>query len=174
MNAFETLGIRPGAVEEEIRRAYHLQAKKYHPDLFSDQQDQAMAQEKMTQLNLAYKEALRYAAKSKPVYVVIPKEKALAMAKAYCEKREFDKALVQLSHVDEHDAVWYGLQGTILMELRQYASALQAYKYALQLDPDCAEYHEGCLKAAVAVRKHQTLPFRVADWAKGMLPFRKK
>ena len=128
----------------------------------------------MTQLNLAYKEALRYAAKAKPVYVVIPREKAMAMAKAYCDKREFDKALVQLSHVEEHDAEWYGLQGRILMELKQYASALQAYKYAVHLDDANPAYHEGCLNAAVAVRKHQTFPYRVADWARGMLPFRRK
>ena len=54
LDPYELLGIPPEADAEQIRHAYHLLAKKYHPDRFQDPQQQRQAQEKMTQLNLAY------------------------------------------------------------------------------------------------------------------------
>ena len=44
MNAFETLGLKENAPEDDIRRAYHSLAKQCHPDLFTDSAEQAAAQ----------------------------------------------------------------------------------------------------------------------------------
>ena len=168
MDAFSVLGLPENAPEEEIRQAYHRLAKTCHPDLYTEAEDQQRAQEKMVRLNLAYREAMSKAADKNATYVVIPREKAMAMAENYCSKKQYDRALVQLSHVSDRDAAWYGLQGKALMGMRQYSSALQAYRFAVQLDPDSQEYHEGCLQAAVQVRKHQKVTGRVADWARDL------
>ncbi len=171
MNAFETLGLRENAAEDDIRRAYHALVKTCHPDLFTDREEQNAAQEKMIQLNLAYREALERCA-SRPVpnhYVVLSPEKAMSLAKSYYTNRQFDRALVQLSHIAERDAAWYALQGNILMGMGQYQSALQSFKIATKLEPENRDYHEWTLKAAVAVRRHRTIPYRIADWARGIL-----
>ncbi len=170
MNAYETLGIREDAPEDEIRKAYRTLAKSCHPDLFTDSEEQARAQEKMVRLNLAYKEAMRQCAEKKTVnYYVLPPEKAWACAKSFFSRGEWDRALVQLSHIEKKDAAWYDLQGSILMQMGQHYSAMQAYKIAVRMEPDNQEYHSHALEAAVAVKKHQTMPYRIADWAKGLL-----
>ncbi|WP_026659775.1 J domain-containing protein [Butyrivibrio sp. AC2005] len=50
-NPYETLGVQPGASDEEIKKAYRNLAKKYHPDLHPN--DEA-ASAKMNEINAAY------------------------------------------------------------------------------------------------------------------------
>ncbi len=169
MDAFETLGLKENALEEDIRKAYHALAKTCHPDLFTDQADQAAAQEKMVRLNLAYKEALTRCVKNRTShYVVQSPEQAMNMARALFERRQYDRALVQLSHITDKTTEWFALEGQILMGMGQYSSALQAFKICTKNEPHVRQYHEWCLEAAVAMRKHQKLHYRIADWAKGL------
>lgn len=50
---YKILGVRQGASEEEIKRAYKSLAKKYHPDLNAGNKE---AEEKFKQINQAYRE----------------------------------------------------------------------------------------------------------------------
>lgn len=83
LDPYELLGIAPEADAEQIRHAYHLLAKKYHPDRFQDPQQQKQAQERMTQLNLAYQEAMRLAglSKSAPYHQAISCEDAVKLSR---------------------------------------------------------------------------------------------
>ena len=172
MDAFKVLGLEDNALEEEIRKAYHTLVKKYHPDLYTDPEERLKAQEKLVQLNLAYREALSRASDRSKAYVVMPPERAWERARAYFARQDWERALVQLSHIEERNAEWYRMQGDILMAMRQYASALQAYKICVKLDPDDQSSHQRCLDAAVMLRRHQSLPGRISDWARDL--FRKK
>jgi DnaJ-domain-containing protein 1 len=53
MDPFAILGIRPGATEQEVDKAYREKAKKCHPDLGGNKED-------MVKLNLAYESLRRY------------------------------------------------------------------------------------------------------------------
>ena len=48
---YKTLGVSPGATDEEIKKAYRTLAKKYHPDL--NPGDEVAAQ-RMNDINAAY------------------------------------------------------------------------------------------------------------------------
>ncbi len=50
---YKVLGVSPNASDDEIKRAYRLLAKKYHPDLNPGDQEAA---KKMQQVNAAYEQ----------------------------------------------------------------------------------------------------------------------
>lgn len=51
---YEVLGVRYGASQEEIKRAYRTLVKKYHPDNYSNHPLEDLAKEKMQEINSAY------------------------------------------------------------------------------------------------------------------------
>ncbi|NLK89552.1 MAG: J domain-containing protein [Clostridiaceae bacterium] len=51
---YEVLGIKPGATQEEIKKAYRELVKKYHPDNYKDHPLENLAKEKMQEINEAY------------------------------------------------------------------------------------------------------------------------
>ncbi len=53
-NPYTVLGIKPGATDEEIKKAYHELAKKYHPDHYHGHPLKSLAEEKMAEINEAY------------------------------------------------------------------------------------------------------------------------
>ena len=53
---YKVLGVSPKADDEEIRRAYHELARKYHPDRYTNSDLADLASEKMKEVNAAYEE----------------------------------------------------------------------------------------------------------------------
>lgn len=53
-NPYDVLGIREGASEEEIKKAYREVVKKYHPDQYRDNPLSKLAEEKLKEANEAY------------------------------------------------------------------------------------------------------------------------
>lgn len=53
-NPYDILGVNPGASQEEIKKAYREQAKKYHPDKYADNPLKDLADDKMRKVNAAY------------------------------------------------------------------------------------------------------------------------
>ncbi|MBQ9099270.1 MAG: J domain-containing protein [Clostridia bacterium] len=59
-NPYKVLGVSSDADDEEIKRAYHELARKYHPDRYAGNEDLAdLAKEKMQEINAAYEEIQR-------------------------------------------------------------------------------------------------------------------
>ncbi len=57
---YETLGIRPGASQEEIKKAFRILAHRYHPD------KQGGDVEKFKKANEAYQALLKYTSQNAP------------------------------------------------------------------------------------------------------------
>ena len=57
-NAFEVLGVSAQAGRAEIRKAYHELARRWHPDRFMEGPERMWAEQKMTEINNAYRAAL--------------------------------------------------------------------------------------------------------------------
>lgn len=175
MNAFEVLGLSPAADQAQVRSAYRTQVKKCHPDQFEGNVEaQLRAQERLVQLNLAYEEALRACTQRQVGFSALPTEQAMTIARRLLDQGNAENALGQMARAENKTDAWYFLQGQILMKLKQFASAHQAFRAAIRLSPANNEYRAWALDAAVAVKKHQKLPYRVADWAEHVLHHHRK
>ncbi len=51
---YEVLNVPSSATDEEVKKAYHALARKYHPDNYHDNPLADLAQEKMKEINAAY------------------------------------------------------------------------------------------------------------------------
>lgn len=168
LNAFETLGLNSTADLEAVKTAYHALVKQWHPDQFTDEGMQQKAQQKLIELNLAYEEALK-AVHGRPAALKdIPLPEAKTFARHLYENGHPESALRQLARTSEKDAEYFHLEGQILTALRQYGSAHQAFRAAVQMDPSNREYRRAAFNAAQNYKKHRRLPYRIADWANGL------
>ncbi len=53
-HAYEILGLKPGASQAQVKRAYRQLVKIWHPDRFFDQKQKQEAEEKIKEINAAY------------------------------------------------------------------------------------------------------------------------
>lgn len=160
---YALLGIRPDATQEEIRHAYHLAARKYHPDKFQDPQQQKAAQAKMTILNQAYQQAMRMAQlrESGPYHQQITCEDAVKLCRKLLDQGYPQGALRELLRADTRTPMWFYMQGQALMAMEQYESAAQSFREAVRRDPANNRFRAGALSADVAMQKSRTFTGRL-------------
>ncbi len=163
---FVLLGVKPDADAQEVRAAYRSKVKTCHPDRFTDEAQQAMAQEQLIRLNLAYEEALKTASRHRVGFNLISQEEAKHFAQRLVEQGNLESALRQLNRADRKDADWYCIQGDILMGLKQYETAHQSYREAVRREPENRRFREGALDAAVAMKKNRPLGEKIQEWAR--------
>ncbi len=174
MDAFETLGLTREATQEEVHKAYRELVKAWHPDRFPLESDeQKHAQEKLVELNLAYEEAVRLSGTRDSTPLKLRCEEAVRFAGELYQKGNYAGALMKLQHAEGRSAEWYACEGKVLLALKQYSTAHQAYREAVRMDPDNSVYREGALEAALQMKKHRKLVYRVGDWVDGVLHPRK-
>ena len=56
---YQVLGVSPNASEEEIKRAYREQSRKYHPDSYADNPLADLAEEKFKEVQEAYDQIMK-------------------------------------------------------------------------------------------------------------------
>ena len=170
LNPYAVLGVSEDADPDTIKAAYHRLVKRWHPDQFTDSTEQEIAQTRLVQLNLAYQEAVKAAGRRTPhVTPDLPLPEAKSLSKRLYGLKQYESALRQLARTPVKDAEYYYLEGQILTALRQYGSAHQAYRVAVQMEPTNREYHRAAFNAALTYKKHCRLPYRIADWAGDIL-----
>ncbi|MBD7912416.1 MULTISPECIES: J domain-containing protein [Clostridium] len=152
MNPYEVLGIKPGASQEEIKSAYRKLVKQYHPDQFTDNPLQELAQEKLAEVNEAYRilssgngNSNNYSSNSGSSSSYTNSgnySQELAQARACLQRRDTRGAEAILNRVTDRSAEWYYLMGVVHMNKGWYDSALQNIRTASNMDPNNFEYKQ--------------------------------
>ncbi len=165
---YKVLGLKPGASDEEVKRAYRALAKKYHPDLNPGDQEAAR---KMQEVNDAYdqiKNPEKYTRQSAGSYgggnpyggyggyggyydpfggyqqrSRSTGDQYQTSAEAYIRYRRWREALNVLENSTNRNARWYYLSALANDGLGNQVTALEHMRKAVSMEPDNQEYLRG-------------------------------
>ena len=163
MNPYEVLGVKEGASDEEIRKAYLALVKKYHPDQFRDNPLSELAAEKLKEVNEAY-EMLRKRGSSggsssggssgySGSYA-----SEFARARSYLSANNVRAAEAVLENIPVKNAEWYYLHGIIQLRRGAYDAARAELERAATMDPTNAEYRNAYESLARSSRGYAYRP----------------
>ena len=166
MNPYEVLGVKPGASQDEIKRAYRKLIKKYHPDQYGDNPLKDLAQEKMIEINEAYDALTKnggssynssssyssntssgsygntnYNNSSNSSYGAGSTD--FMQIRQMINSRNFAAAESRLNSMNNRNAEWHFLYGAVMLNKGWYDSALDHMNTAVSMDPNNFEYRQG-------------------------------
>lgn len=140
-NPYEILGVKEGASEQEIKKAYREQAKKYHPDQYGDNPLKDLAEEKMRELNEAYDFLVKESSGSGN-YESSNGNSQYQSVRMDINNRDFNSAAAKLNNMNSHDAEWSYLMGIICMQKGWYNDAYSHFGTACSMNPSNMEYRQ--------------------------------
>ena len=138
LNGYQVLNIPVTATRDEIRSAYRELARRWHPDRFMPGPERDWANEKMADINAAYRFCLsglrdaRLAADSD--------DEALRRVQALIDDGQYQSARKLLMGFDTRCAEWNYLFATVLLNLDQTEKALIYLSVATHQAPDSVKY----------------------------------
>lgn len=177
MNPYEVLGISPGASQEEIKSAYRKLVKQYHPDQFSDNPLQNLAQEKLAEINEAYNmlsngnnnngsysnnNSYSSNTNNNSNYNYGNYSADFAQVRSCIQRRDIRGAENILNRVNSRTPEWYYLTGVVHLQKGWYDSALQNVRTAVNMDPNNFEYRQTLNQMQSRTNNYQT-PYRTMN-----------
>lgn len=141
-NPYEVLGVSKNATEEEIKNAYRLLARKYHPDNYADNPLSDLAADKMKEINDAYDTIMNERRGQGGQSGSYNGKSAFPEVRALIRQNRLEQAREILDGVDikDRNAEWYFLNGTILYRHGWFDDAYTSFTHASNMDPDNEEY----------------------------------
>lgn len=151
MDAYQVLGLAPGASEEEIKAAYRALAQKYNPEQYEAGPLREEAEAKMTELNEAFDAlmgAIRTGTSASAPHAGQEPDTGASANGRYRAIRQMinrgavDEALAELNGVQggANDAEWNFLVGSAYYYKGWVADALRYFQAACRLAPGNREY----------------------------------
>lgn len=142
-NPYEVLGIKEGASDEEIKKAYRELVKKYHPDKYVNNPLADLAAEKLKEVNDAY-DALtkgntqsgRYSSNG----YSSSGQANFNTVRAYINANRIIEAERILNQMSDKGAQWHYLYGVICLRKGFYDMAREHFDKACAMEPANAEY----------------------------------
>ncbi|MEF9934041.1 MAG: J domain-containing protein [Clostridium sp.] len=147
-NPYEVLGLKPGASQEEIKKAYRDLVKKYHPDRHTNNELKDLAQERMREINEAYDSLSKngsstynnsssnqgsYANSSSGGFV-------FQRVRQLINANNLLSAESELNSISTRNAEWFYLRGVINMKKGWYSKAYEDISTACNMEPGSHEY----------------------------------
>jgi molecular chaperone DnaJ len=172
-NPYEVLEIKEGASPEEVKQAYRELVKKYHPDKYTDNPLQDLAEEKMREINEAYeyliknqsnnggsgyRESQGYSGGS---YNSGNSEtQGFTRIRDYINQNNLRAAEDELNRTNTKNAEWYYLRGIISLRKGWFSQAYEDLGRAVNMDPSNYEYREAYNRVMNSNRGYQNDVYR--------------
>ena len=164
---YAVLGLRPGASEDEVKKAYRNLSRKYHPDANINNPNKEQAEEKFKEVQAAYNSIMdkntgghgpgsSYGAyggfggfagansawnRARNDGGGTSKEEArLTAAQNFIMNGKYNEALRTLSDISERNGRWYYLSAAANMGAGNQATAKEHIERAISLEPNNMEY----------------------------------
>lgn len=165
---YKVLGIDKNATDEEVKKAYHELARKYHPDNYANTPLSDLAGEKMKEINEAY-EAIQKMRKNASGADASYRGTegggygtgSFSDIRDCIAQQNYYEADIRLNSVPagERNAEWYYLKGVVFAARGWYFEASKHFDAACRMDPSNAEYRT----AADNIRNHTSTTRRTKD-----------
>ena len=152
MNPYEVLGLKPGATQEEIKKAYRNLIKQYHPDQYGDNPLKDLAEEKMRDINAAYDALTKNAGNtysssnsSNSSYNSSSSDNSYMFSeiRRLIQSGNFTEAENRLNSISNNrNAEWNFLYGVLLTNKGWFDAGLKHIQTAVNMDPNNFEYRQ--------------------------------
>lgn len=140
---YAVLGVSPTASDEEIKKAYHRLARRYHPDNYSGDPDAARAaEEKMKEINEAYDAIGKMRSGHTGSSSSGSRGGIYGEIRLKINRGLFADAELQLEGIAAADrgAEWHYLKSVVLMRRGWINDAMAEIETACAMDPTNMEY----------------------------------
>lgn len=167
-NPYEVLGVRQGATEEEIKKAYRELVKKYHPDQYRDNPLASLAEEKLKEINEAYDYLIKnksgasdysYTENSSTGGSYDSGSGEFSQVRAYINSGNIAQAEQLLSRISTRTAEWYFLMGLVYVNKGWYSEGYNNIQTAVRMDPDNFEYRQVLNRISNSNRAYTQRPY---------------
>lgn len=138
MNAYELLNIPVTATREEIRAAYRTMARRWHPDRFMDGPERDWANDRMAEINAAYRTCLNGLHGSRRA--ALAEDEKLRHVQKLIDDGKYISARQMLMGFTTRCAEWNYLFGAVLMRLCETEKAVIYLSVAAHQNPNSAKY----------------------------------
>lgn len=151
----QVLGISAYATRDEARTAYRALARRWHPDRFMPGPEREWANERMTEINVAYAEFIKGV---RNAHAADTEE--LSRVQGMIDDGNLSTARQLLMTLPTRCAEWNYLFGQVLYKLADYEKAIMYLSVAAHQEPGNAKYAAACAQAQqrmtrVSVRRHR-------------------
>ena len=138
MNPYELLKVPVTATRAEIRTAYRNLARRWHPDRFMAGPERDWANEKMAEINAAYRACL--SGISAPEIARDAENEALLKVQQLIDDGNYMSARKMLMGFSTRCAEWNYLFGAVLMRMAETEKALIYLSVAAHQNPNSVKY----------------------------------
>lgn len=150
-NPYEVLGLREGASEDEIKKAYREMVKKYHPDQYQSNPLSELAEEKLREINEAYEYLMKNSTYKKQENTrssyssnnnYAGGDSFYQQVRMHVNSGNIGMAEQMLNTASDRSAEWFYLRGLVFLRKGWYGEALNNLQNAVNMDPANYEYRD--------------------------------